>query len=178
MLGGLAFSYWLAKIPGVSEFLLIEPFKINLPIIAAFLTIIGYSVNDTIVVFDRIREIRGKDPNLTRKMVNDATNQTLSRTIITSLTVFIVVVVLYIFGGQPLRGFSFATDHRRGYGNVQFDLRRRPDPALAGRQAQSFRRSSALRRPVGFFRSLAPVRERFIDKLGRHVREKRGHGPV
>jgi SecD/SecF fusion protein len=107
MLGGLAFSYWLARIPGVSEFLLIEPFKINLPIIAAFLTIIGYSVNDTIVVFDRIREIRGKDPNLTRKMVNDATNQTLSRTIITSLTVFIVVVVLYIFGGQPLRGFSF-----------------------------------------------------------------------
>jgi SecD/SecF fusion protein len=107
MLGGLAFSYWLAKIPGVSEFLLIEPFKVNLPIIAAFLTIIGFSVNDTIVIFDRIREIRGKDPNLTRKMVNDATNETLSRTIITSLTVFIVVVVLYVFGGQPLRGFSF-----------------------------------------------------------------------
>lgn len=108
MLGGLAFSYWLAKIPGVSEFLLIDQFKINLPIIAAFLTIIGYSVNDTIVVFDRIREIRGKDPYLTRKMVNDATNQTLSRTLITSLTVFMVVVVLYWAGGPALRGFSFA----------------------------------------------------------------------
>jgi SecD/SecF fusion protein len=108
MLGGLAFSYWLAKVPGVSDFLLIDQFKINLPIIAAFLTIIGYSVNDTIVVFDRIREIRGKDPYLTRKMVNDATNQTLSRTIITSLTVFMVVVVLYWAGGPALRGFSFA----------------------------------------------------------------------
>jgi SecD/SecF fusion protein len=108
MLGGLAFSYWLASIPGVSDFLLIEPFKINLPIIAAFLTIIGYSVNDTIVVFDRIRELRGKDPNLTRRMVNEATNQTLSRTIITSLTVFMVVVVLYCAGGPAIRGFSFA----------------------------------------------------------------------
>jgi SecD/SecF fusion protein len=107
-LGGIAMSYWLAQIPGVSDFLLIEQFKINLPIIAAFLTIVGYSVNDTIVVFDRIREIRGKDPYLTRKMVNDAINQTLSRTIITSLTVFIVVVVLYWAGGPALRGFSFA----------------------------------------------------------------------
>ncbi|MCC6125179.1 MAG: protein translocase subunit SecD [Pirellulales bacterium] len=107
-LGGIAFSYWLAQLPGVSQFLLIDQFKINLSIIAAFLTIIGYSVNDTIVVFDRIREIRGKDPYLTRKMVNDATNQTLSRTIITSLTVFMVVVVLYVAGGPALRGFSFA----------------------------------------------------------------------
>ncbi len=108
MLGAIAFSYWLAKIPGVSQYLLIEQFKINLPIIAAFLTIIGYSVNDTIVVFDRIREVRGKDPDLTRVMVNLSTNQTLSRTLLTSLTVIIVVVVLYWFGGQALRGFSFA----------------------------------------------------------------------
>jgi SecD/SecF fusion protein len=107
-LGGIALSYWLAQIPGVSEYLFLDQFKINLSIIAAFLTIIGYSVNDTIVVFDRIREIRGKDPYLTRKMVNDATNQTLSRTIITSLTVFMVVVVLYWAGGSALRGFSFA----------------------------------------------------------------------
>jgi SecD/SecF fusion protein len=108
MLGAIAFSFWLAQIPGFREFLFVDQFKINLPIIAAFLTIIGYSVNDTIVVFDRIREIRGKDPYLTRKMVNDATNQTLSRTIITSLTVFMVVVVLYWAGGPALRGFSFA----------------------------------------------------------------------
>jgi SecD/SecF fusion protein len=105
MLGAIAFSYYLAPYFG---WLYIDPFKINLPIIAAFLTIIGYSVNDTIVVFDRIREVRGKDPNLTAEMINLSTNQTLSRTLITSLTVFIVVVVLYFFAGQALRGFSFA----------------------------------------------------------------------
>ena len=82
MLGGIAISYYVADYLG---FLLIDPFKINLTIVAAFLTIIGYSVNDTIVVFDRIREVRGKDPNVTRKMVNDSVNQTLSRTLLTSL---------------------------------------------------------------------------------------------
>jgi len=108
MLGGVAASYWLAQIPGVSHYLLIDQFKVNLPLVAAFLTIIGYSVNDTIVVFDRIREVRGKDPSLTRKMVNDSTNQTLSRTLLTSLTVMIVVFIMYVLGGQALRGFSFA----------------------------------------------------------------------
>ncbi len=105
MLGGIAFSYYLAPYFG---WLYVDPFKINLPIIAAFLTIIGYSVNDTIVVFDRIREVRGKDPNMTAEMVNLSTNQTLSRTLLTSLTVFIVIVVLYFFAGQALRGLSFA----------------------------------------------------------------------
>ena len=83
---------------------MIEPFKINLPIVAAFLTIIGYSVNDTIVVFDRIREVRGKDPNLTRKMVNDSTNQTLSRTLLTSFTVFWWCVVLYFSAARRCTG--------------------------------------------------------------------------
>jgi SecD/SecF fusion protein len=115
MLGAVAVSiYFVAFIHYCSpyldflNFLMVEPFKINLPIIAAFLTIIGYSVNDTIVVFDRIREVRGKDPSLTRKMVNDSTNQTLSRTLLTSFTVFLVVVVLYFFGGDALHGFAFA----------------------------------------------------------------------
>jgi SecD/SecF fusion protein len=108
MLGAIAFSSYLARIPGLTTVTLIEPFKINLPIVAAFLTIIGYSVNDTIVVFDRIREIRGKSPTLTRQMVNDATNQTLSRTLLTSLTVMMVVVILYIFGGVAVHGFAFA----------------------------------------------------------------------
>ena len=62
-LGAIAVSYWLAMIPGVSDFLLmIDQFKIDLPMIAAFLTLIGFSVNDTIVIFDRIREIKGKTP--------------------------------------------------------------------------------------------------------------------
>jgi SecD/SecF fusion protein len=108
MLGAIAFSSYLAQIPGLSMLTMIEPFKINLPIVAAFLTIIGYSVNDTIVVFDRIREIRGKSPTLTRQMVNDATNQTLSRTVLTSFTVLLVVLILYIFGGQAVHGFAFA----------------------------------------------------------------------
>jgi SecD/SecF fusion protein len=105
MLGGIAVSIYVAPLLG---FLMVEPFKINLPIVAAFLTIIGYSVNDTIVVFDRIREVRGKNPGLTRKMVNDSTNQTMSRTLLTSFTVLLVVIVLYFFGGDALHGFAFA----------------------------------------------------------------------
>ncbi|HXT58529.1 MAG TPA: protein translocase subunit SecD [Pirellulales bacterium] len=105
-LGALAISYWLARLPFMSA-LLVEPFKINLPIIAAFLTIIGYSINDTIVIFDRIREIRGKSHEITPELVNLCVNQTLSRTLLTSLTVFIVVLILYIFGGQGVHGFAF-----------------------------------------------------------------------
>ncbi|MEW4567684.1 protein translocase subunit SecD [Tautonia sp. JC769] len=82
-------------------------YKIDLPMIAAFLTLIGFSVNDTIVIFDRIREIKGKSPNLTARLVNDAINMTLSRTILTSLTTWLVVVIFYGFGGEGLAGFSF-----------------------------------------------------------------------
>ena len=82
-------------------------FKINLPMIAAFLTIVGYSLNDTIVVFDRIREVRGKNPALTEDMVNTSLNQTLARTLLTSLTTFIVVAILFGWGGEGIRGFAF-----------------------------------------------------------------------
>ena len=75
---------------------------------AAFLTIIGYSLNDTIVIFDRIREVRGKSPQLTGDMINLSVNQTLSRTLLTSLTTLIVVVILYAMGGQGIHGFAFA----------------------------------------------------------------------
>lgn len=105
MLGGLAVSYWLADGLG---FLGIEQFKISLPVIAAFLTLIGFSVNDTIVIFDRLREIRGKSPSLTPQMLNDAVNLTMSRTILTSGTVFMVVVVLYFFGGPGIHAFAFS----------------------------------------------------------------------
>jgi SecD/SecF fusion protein len=107
-LGVLAISYWLAAVPVVSTVLQIDQFKIDLPIVAAFLTLIGFSTNDTVVIFDRIREIKGKTPNLTDKMVNDAINQTLSRTILTSFTAWLVVVILYFFGGEGLHGFAFA----------------------------------------------------------------------
>jgi SecD/SecF fusion protein len=92
----------------IGDLLLIGDFKINLEMIAAFLTIIGYSLNDTIVVFDRIRENRGKQANLNPQLISKSINQTLSRTLLTSLTTFMVVLVMYIWGGAGLRGFTFA----------------------------------------------------------------------
>ena len=77
--------------------------------IASVLTIIGFSINDTVVIYDRIREYLGNNPRMKMKdVINPALNDTLSRTIITSLTVLFVVVILFIFGGETLRGFSFA----------------------------------------------------------------------
>ncbi len=83
--------------------------QINQTIIAAFLTIVGYSINDTVVVFDRIREytnIFKTEPY--ESIVNRSINSTLSRTIITSGTTLLVVITLFIFGGEVLRGFAFA----------------------------------------------------------------------
>lgn len=82
---------------------------INQAIIAAFLTIVGYSLNDTVVVFDRIREnsIIFKTMEF-KNMINKSLNDTLSRTVITSVTTLFVVTVLFIFGGEVLKGFSFA----------------------------------------------------------------------
>ena len=91
----------------IGEALLLNDFRINLPMVAAFLTIVGYSLNDTIVVFDRIREVRGKNPELTAEIVNTSLNQTLSRTLLTSLTTFLVVIILYCIGGEGIHGFAF-----------------------------------------------------------------------
>ena len=89
----------------------IMPFSLQIDqtIIAAFLTIVGYSINDTVVVFDRIREYSNLYKTMPfPTMVNKAINSTLSRTIITSATTLFVIVVLFIFGGEVLRGFAFA----------------------------------------------------------------------
>jgi len=90
----------------------ILPFlDIDQAFIAAILTVIGYSINDTVVVFDRIREFlklhhaKTDDP---KEVINNAINNTLSRTVITALTVLFVLIVLFIFGGDVLRGFSFS----------------------------------------------------------------------
>ena len=84
-------------------------FEIDQVFIAAILTIIGYSINDTVIVFDRIRENIGMHTSTDRiKVFNEAINSTLNRTVITSLTTLVVVLVLFIFGGAVLRGFSFA----------------------------------------------------------------------
>jgi SecD/SecF fusion protein len=100
----LAFSHWVYR---PLSFLGIEDFKIGLTVVAAFLTIIGYSLNDTIVVFDRIREIKGKSPRLTTAMINKALNETLSRTLLTSSTTIIVIMILYWFGGDGIHAFMF-----------------------------------------------------------------------
>ena len=82
--------------------------KINLPMIAAFLTLIGYSLNDTIIVFDRIREnLAGKHKTITKELIDASINQTLNRTFLTSLTTFGVVTALYFVGGTAIHGFAF-----------------------------------------------------------------------
>lgn len=84
-------------------------FEIDQIFVAALLTIIGYSINDTVIIFDRIREYLSFGANHDRhKVFNDAINSTLSRTLITSGTVLAVVIVLLIWGGESMRGFSFA----------------------------------------------------------------------
>ncbi|MCA9200083.1 MAG: protein translocase subunit SecF, partial [Planctomycetales bacterium] len=103
-IGVLALTHYLYQPLG---FLLINEFKISLPVVAALLTIIGYSLNDTIVLFDRIREVKGKSPRLTSSMINQSINQTLSRTILTSVTTLIVVIILYVLGGQGVHAFAF-----------------------------------------------------------------------
>ncbi|RLA75391.1 MAG: protein translocase subunit SecF [Epsilonproteobacteria bacterium] len=81
---------------------------VNLDILAAILTILGYSLNDTIIVFDRIREgITNSKTNKLDEVINDSVSRTLTRTTLTSLTTFFVVFTLYIFGGEIIRGFSF-----------------------------------------------------------------------
>ncbi|EHQ24587.1 protein translocase subunit SecDF [Mucilaginibacter paludis] len=89
------------------------PFSLDIDqkFIAAILTVIGYSINDTVVVFDRIREfleLHHAKTDKPEEVINQAINSTLSRTIITALTVIFVLVVLFIFGGDVIRGFSFA----------------------------------------------------------------------
>ena len=84
-------------------------YEISLPIIAAFLTIVGYYLNDTIVIFDRIREnIKASKQDTYVNIVNRSMNESLSRTIVTSLTTFMVVLVLWLFGGEVIHNFALA----------------------------------------------------------------------
>jgi preprotein translocase subunit SecF len=83
--------------------------EISMPVLAAFLTIVGYSLNDTIVIFDRIREdMKTHKGKPLGDVINLSINESLSRTVITSLTTFLVVLILAVFGGQVLFGFSIA----------------------------------------------------------------------
>ncbi len=91
---------------GIFSFL---SYEINLSIVAAILTIVGYSMNDTVVIFDRIRENLRKYSKISiSEISNISTNETLSRTLITSITTLLALFSIYIFGGAILKGFSFA----------------------------------------------------------------------
>lgn len=111
-LGLVALAGWaytkLGPDSPIVTFLMLDPFKINLAMIAAFLTIIGYSLNDTIVVFDRIRENRGRLSRATPEIINESINQTISRTVLTSGTTLVAVGTLYVIGGPGVHGFAFA----------------------------------------------------------------------
>jgi preprotein translocase subunit SecF len=89
-------------------FLTFFGYEMSLNVVAAILTITGYSVNDTIVIFDRVREnMRSMRRDSLETVVNTSVNQTLSRTLITAGTTFLSVLALFLFGGEALRGFSF-----------------------------------------------------------------------
>ncbi len=108
VVGAIGLSHWLVEFaPGLAKVLLVEPFRVNLTIVAAVLTIMSYSMIDTIVVFDRIRENRGKFGHLSRKIINDSINQTLSRTLLTCGTTIVTVAGMYVVGGPGIHGFTF-----------------------------------------------------------------------
>ena len=84
-------------------------YEISLAVIAAFLTIVGYSLNDTIVIFDRVREnVKSLKGSSMKSVINQSINDSLSRTIVTSLTTFLVVLILFLVGGEVIHTFSFA----------------------------------------------------------------------
>lgn len=110
------FKYALGAIAALTHDVLITlgvfsllGYEVSLAVIAAFLTIVGYSLNDTIVIFDRVRENvkNSKNTNI-KSIINKSINESLSRTIITSITTFFVVLILFIFGGEVIHTFSFA----------------------------------------------------------------------
>ena len=83
--------------------------EIDQHFIAAILTVIGYSMNDTVIVFDRVREyLAGKTKGSFSEIVNKSINTTMSRTINTSLTMIVVLLIMFVFGGESIRGFIFA----------------------------------------------------------------------
>ncbi len=105
-LGAVAISGFIAY-SWLGDALMMADYKINLTIMAALLTLVGYSLNDTIVVFDRIRENRGRLNTISPAILNASINQTLTRTILTTLTTLLVTVTMYVVGGIGIQGFAY-----------------------------------------------------------------------
>jgi len=111
VIGAVGLANLLFQFPATSDIaqrMGIQAFKIDLNMIAAILTIGGYSLNDTIVLMDRIRENRGKSREASGRMINQSINQVISRTIITSGTTMTSSLIIYLFGGEGVRAFAFA----------------------------------------------------------------------
>ncbi len=108
VIGAIGLSHYIGATWFGRHALLVEPFRMNLTLVAAVLTVMGYSMVDTIVVFDRIRENRGKFGYISRQVINDSINQTLSRTLLTGGITIVMVFVMYVFGGPGIHGFTYA----------------------------------------------------------------------
>ncbi|MEZ0266799.1 MAG: protein translocase subunit SecF, partial [Phycisphaerae bacterium] len=106
VVGAVGLSHWVGS-TFVGDILGVEGFRVNLTLVAAILTVMGYSMVDTIVVFDRIRENRGKYGVISKKLIDDSVNQTLSRTLLTVATTCATLMVMYIWGGAAIHGFAF-----------------------------------------------------------------------
>ena len=105
-LGALALTHYIAG-TGIASALLIDEYRIDLNVIAALLTIIGYSLNDTIVILDRIRENRGKRLAVSPEIVNLSINQTFSRTILTGGSTILASIILFVLGGTGIQPFAY-----------------------------------------------------------------------
>ncbi|HEV7301866.1 MAG TPA: protein translocase subunit SecD [Tepidisphaeraceae bacterium] len=106
--GAVGIAHYMVQwTPWLASALLVEPFRMNLTMVAGILTVMSYSMIDTIVVFDRIRENRGKLGHVSRRVVNNSINQTLSRTLLTVGTTVATLLGMYIFGGPGIHGFTF-----------------------------------------------------------------------
>lgn len=108
VIAAVGFSHYLSQIGFIEKGLLIKAFRVDLTLVASVLTVVGYSMNDTVVVFDRIRENRGKFGSISRKVINDSVNQTFSRTLLTGGTSLGILLVMYIIGGEGIHGFTFS----------------------------------------------------------------------
>ena len=105
-LGLLAMTPWIGEM-GLGQALRIQEFRVDLNVVSALLVVIGYSLNDTIVIMDRIRENRGKLPYASRSMINDSINQTFSRTLLTGGCALATPLILFYMGGPSLQPFAF-----------------------------------------------------------------------
>ena len=149
--------------------------EFNLVVVAALLTLVGYSVNDTVVVYDRVREnLKTPKKEPLEAVINRSINQTLSRTILTSGATMLVVVALFFLGGEVLQHVRADADHRHRHRHVLLDLRRRADRRdLEGlRQSRAQARRSVPAAPAEADAAAAPPPRR-AERSGAGRRSRR-----